>query len=40
VRRPGQPGRRTHRSPTAAGIFLDIFDVFLLAPDLFGGRQD
>ena len=26
--------------PIAAGIFLDIFNVFLLALDLFGGRRD
>ena len=26
--------------PIAAGIFLDIFHVFLLALDLFGGRRD
>jgi uncharacterized protein len=26
--------------PIAAGIFLDVFNVFLLALDLFGGRRD
>jgi FtsH-binding integral membrane protein len=26
--------------PIAAGIFLDIFNVFLLVLDLFGGRRD
>ena len=26
--------------PIAAGIFLDIFNVFLLALELFGGRRD
>ena len=26
--------------PIAAEIFLDIFNVFLLALDLFGGRRD
>ena len=26
--------------PIAAGIFLDIFNIFLLALDLFGGRRD
>jgi modulator of FtsH protease len=26
--------------PIAAGIFLDIFNVFLLALDLFGGERD
>jgi modulator of FtsH protease len=26
--------------PIAAGIFLDIFNVFLLALDLFGGQRD
>jgi len=26
--------------PIAAGIFLDVFNVFLLAPNLFGGRRD
>ena len=26
--------------PIAAGIFLDIFNVFLLALDFFGGRRD
>jgi FtsH-binding integral membrane protein len=26
--------------PIAAGIFLDIFNVFLLSLDLFGGRRD
>jgi hypothetical protein len=26
--------------PIAAGIFLDVFNVFLLALELFGGRRD
>jgi hypothetical protein len=26
--------------PIAAGIFLDVFNVFLLALDLFGGERD
>ena len=26
--------------PIAAGIFLDVFNVFLLALDLFGGQRD
>jgi FtsH-binding integral membrane protein len=26
--------------PIAAGIFLDVFNIFLLALDLFGGRRD
>jgi FtsH-binding integral membrane protein len=26
--------------PIAAGIFLDIFNVFLLVLDLFGGKRD
>jgi hypothetical protein len=26
--------------PIAAGIFLDVFNVFLLVLDLFGGRRD
>ena len=26
--------------PVAAGIFLDVFNVFLLGLDLFGGRRD
>jgi uncharacterized protein len=26
--------------PIAAGIFLDVFNVFLLALDVFGGRRD
>jgi uncharacterized protein len=26
--------------PVAAGIFLDVFNVFLLVLDLFGGRRD
>jgi FtsH-binding integral membrane protein len=26
--------------PIATGIFLDVFNVFLLALELFGGRRD
>jgi hypothetical protein len=26
--------------PIAAGIFLDVFNVFLLVLDLFSGRRD
>ena len=26
--------------PIAAGIFLDVFNVFLLVLDLFGSRRD
>jgi FtsH-binding integral membrane protein len=26
--------------PIAVGIFLDVFNVFLLILDLFGGRRD
>jgi FtsH-binding integral membrane protein len=26
--------------PIAAGIFLDVFNVFLLVLDLLGGRRD
>jgi FtsH-binding integral membrane protein len=26
--------------PIAAGIFLDVFNIFLFALDLFGGRRD
>jgi hypothetical protein len=33
--------QRTGRAvPIAAGILLDIFNVFLLALDLFGGRRE
>jgi modulator of FtsH protease len=32
---PGAPA-----VPIAAGIFLDVFNVFLLALDLFGGERD
>jgi hypothetical protein len=36
------PGRRSPdaAAPIAAGIFLDLLNVFLLAPGLFGGRRD
>jgi modulator of FtsH protease len=33
-------GRPDEAVPIAAGIFLDVFNVFLLVLDLFGGQRD